>query len=1161
MVRRLVIPIDIAASVEGAGERDRYVTDVAADQSDPAPGGVDDDTAVELPGVETDAFAASVVHSKVRSPAIRPSTLERPRLLTWLERYAGARLRVISTEAGYGKSTLLADHARRTGRRTIWYRLEPSDRDWVTFLSYIVASVREIVPGFGAGTVGMLQQVGVLNATRDLTLDTLLAELEPVATEPLSLVLDDFHTVQDSEDIRSIVVRLLEHAPSGFSLVIAGRDRPSIPMARLTAQAGVAELTTEDLRFTRSETADLFAHSYGTPIDEDLVTAIDERLEGWGASLQLVCASLLSLRPEEVRAFVRDLSAHSEPLYDFLAEEVLSRQTPVMRRVLTHAALLERISPHLLAAATADPRPVSIRQITVCLYRAEDAGMISRIATGSTRWRFHPLIREFLRARLLSNLSPDQMAAMHLRVATAAEPSDWLAATHHFLEAGRPHDGMRVLRGAAMQALGTASWGRAIDLLDRMPEGPVPIAAMIIRARGLVARGQGRRAVEMLEPLVPDEDDPSGWGLLRAALANAYMVTGQFEKVQSVAEAILRNPDSPKVAVDIARGFTTVIAANAGGSIATACEVLAELGEDLARQELPYFAAVSFHNAALGHFARGRYSAAVGYGRRAISQLELTAGQPGVESTHVLVAMALWELGQHDQADRCITDATAREDSPSDAQADGAWILGATGAVDDAWLLLARAARGAIDGAVEPGAHACVQYSRVLVSLVSGDAQEASAALDGAREGSIELDAIVRHASLAAMVALANDRRDDAVKLADEGLRVAVAQGAGHWEQWLRLVRSVASGNRDEYRRSLLAVLTSATLSTLALAGVVLQGLPLLDAVPPALEESIARWPRRWLPVLRAAVQGPNSAVAQLAAQLLATHGTLADVALLTAYERSHVRPPTRRVLGRQLARHANPTLMLHDLGHIAIDIGHRRLLVSHTRRRTASLLAFLASRPNHAATKELVLESLWPRQSPAGAANSLHQTLFYLRRDIDPWFNEAHSIHYLVVEPDLVFFDRELVQVDSSSFVRQASSALLSDQVQVLGPPLLRDYMGTFAPEFEYEDWSMAWRDRVHATYLQLVQRTSEALIAQGHLQQGIDVVGRALIVDSSALDLEASLIVALLEADATAAAAHQYSHFARACAEELGVTAPSLADLHARRPDAWPSLRNPGP
>ncbi len=245
-------------------------------------------------------------------------------------------------------------------------------------------------------------------------------------------------------------------------------------------------------------------------------------------------------------------------------------------------------------------------------------------------------------------------------------------------------------------------------------------------------------------------------------------------------------------------------------SIATACDVLVELGDDLARQGLPYFAAVSFHNAALGHLARGRYSRAVAYGRRAIVQLELTPGQPGVESTHVMVAMALWELGEQDQAERHLRLAIAREDSPSDAQADGAWILGATGDIDEAWILLGRATRDALDGAVEPGALACVQYSRVLVSLVAGDAPEAASALEGAGEGSIELDAIARHASMAAMVALAAGKREDAMDLADEGARVAVAQGASHWEHWLRLLRSVASSNRDEFRRSLHVLLTSA---------------------------------------------------------------------------------------------------------------------------------------------------------------------------------------------------------------------------------------------------------------------------------------------------------------------------------------------------------------
>ena len=69
----------------------------------------------------------------------------------------------------------------------------------------------------------------MLNLTRDVTVDTLLAELESVTVEPLILVLDDFHTVQESDDVRAIVLRLLEHAPAGLSLIISGRDRPGPP--------------------------------------------------------------------------------------------------------------------------------------------------------------------------------------------------------------------------------------------------------------------------------------------------------------------------------------------------------------------------------------------------------------------------------------------------------------------------------------------------------------------------------------------------------------------------------------------------------------------------------------------------------------------------------------------------------------------------------------------------------------------------------------------------------------------------------------------------------------------------------------------------------------------------------------------------------------------
>src|SRR6187401_172455 len=61
---------------------------------------------------------------KIHCPPPRDDTLSRERLNSWLERAAAGRLGLIVAEAGFGKTTLLADWAMHTRRLTTWYRLE-----------------------------------------------------------------------------------------------------------------------------------------------------------------------------------------------------------------------------------------------------------------------------------------------------------------------------------------------------------------------------------------------------------------------------------------------------------------------------------------------------------------------------------------------------------------------------------------------------------------------------------------------------------------------------------------------------------------------------------------------------------------------------------------------------------------------------------------------------------------------------------------------------------------------------------------------------------------------------------------------------------------------------------------------------------------------------
>src|SRR5512140_3701257 len=142
--------------------------------------------------------------SKVQRPSLRDDTLARGRLLDWLATKIHDRVLLVLADAGYGKTTLLADFSQRTRLRTIWYRLDEDDRDWIAFLNYLVAAGREHDPAFAPTTASMLQDMSVGGPTRDAVIEVFLRELPSIAEHGAVLVLDDFHLVDESSDVRLI---------------------------------------------------------------------------------------------------------------------------------------------------------------------------------------------------------------------------------------------------------------------------------------------------------------------------------------------------------------------------------------------------------------------------------------------------------------------------------------------------------------------------------------------------------------------------------------------------------------------------------------------------------------------------------------------------------------------------------------------------------------------------------------------------------------------------------------------------------------------------------------------------------------------------------------------------------------------------------------------
>jgi DNA-binding SARP family transcriptional activator len=88
-------------------------------------------------------------------------------------------------------------------------------------------------------------------------------------------------------------------------------------------------------------------------------------------------------------------------------------------------------------------------------------------------------------------------------------------------------------------------------------------------------------------------------------------------------------------------------------------------------------------------------------------------------------------------------------------------------------------------------------------------------------------------------------------------------------------------------------------------------------------------------------------------------------------------------------------------------------------------------------------------------------------------------------------------------------------------------------------------YRDRLHASFLEVVERALMGDIETGQFDRGIRVARRALDIDPTAEQVEVSLLRLYRASGAHAAAAEQYGHYAAVMRDQLGIEPPPLESL----------------
>ena len=342
--------------------------------------------------------------SKLLRPLARPGAIGRSSLVERLAR--GDRRPIVSVVAppGYGKTTLLSQWAEANGQAFAWVSVDETDNDPKVLLSYVAEALDAVEPI----DERVFDALASPSSSVPGSVVPRLSSAFSAMTSPVALVLDDVHTLHNSE-CRAAVSMLADHVPDGSQLALSGRAEPPLRIARLRAEGRILEIGAGDLSLTPGEAASLLRNA-GVAVGDDEAADLHRRTEGWPAGLYLA-ALYIKEGGSAVRAAV-SFGGDDRFVSVYMESEFLSRISQRQRSFLTRTAVLERMCGPLCDAVLGQSGSAAV------LAELGRSNLLLVPLDRRGEWyRYHHLFRDMLLAEL-QRLEPGLMPVPQSRAAS-----------------------------------------------------------------------------------------------------------------------------------------------------------------------------------------------------------------------------------------------------------------------------------------------------------------------------------------------------------------------------------------------------------------------------------------------------------------------------------------------------------------------------------------------------------------------------------------------------------------------------------------------------------------------------------------------------------------------------------------------------------------------
>jgi LuxR family maltose regulon positive regulatory protein len=479
----------------------------------------------------------SLLTTKLIVPPARPGLVPRQGLVHQVREGLNYSLLLISAPAGFGKTTLLSEWARisQPEVRIAWLSLDEGDSDPVRFWDYFVAALQTLQPGCGEKILPMLHSSQPPPA--ELMLTALINELSVVKSEYV-FVLDDYHLI-GLQEIHNGITYLVEHLPARVHVIITARADPPLPLARFRGKGIMAEISTDDLRFTREDTASLLKELKTPGLSAGDIAALNERTEGWVVGLKMAALSMRGQK--DIPGLIAAFTGSQRYVMDYLMEEVLRKQPQELRDFLLKTSVLERLCGPLCDFVTGRK---DSQEILLDLERSH----LFIVPLDETRqwYRYEHLFTDLLRHQCETVYGKERVTALHWQASQWYEDSNLPdEAIHHALEA---KDWQRAIRLIEAHGEARRKRGEFNTLLGWLRAVPEEILREYLRlyslyASLLVAAGQvdvAEAALSYLDAAAQDDTALQGEvAFTRAIICRLRGDTKRYVELSEKAFALL----------------------------------------------------------------------------------------------------------------------------------------------------------------------------------------------------------------------------------------------------------------------------------------------------------------------------------------------------------------------------------------------------------------------------------------------------------------------------------------------------------------------------------------------------------------------------------------------------------------------------------------------